>query len=147
MINHLQKCDYEVGVGFKGIDNAQYYKLETAFFNVTYIQLLNSIALMIDDYVRKTDSRLSYVECKNFTNGEDIDLSKIYPTAVRKGIIGGQLCMSDVQNFIINVSAIINACEDYKRLDAMNDKEAMQAEAISYNTIREELIKLKEKIE
>ena len=54
--------------------------------------------------------------------------------------------MSDIQNFIITVSAIINACEDYKRLDAMNDREAMQAESISYNSIKEELEKLKRKI-
>lgn len=55
--------------------------------------------------------------------------------------------MEDLTKFISTINAIINACEDYKRLDAMNDKEAMQAEAISYNTIKEELNKLKEKIE
>ena len=54
--------------------------------------------------------------------------------------------MSELQKFIGTVNAIINACEDYKRLDAMNDKEAMQAESISYNSIREELDKLKAKM-
>lgn len=54
--------------------------------------------------------------------------------------------MDEVTKFVGTISAIINACEDYKRLDAMNDREAMQAESISYNSIREELTAFKSKI-
>ena len=54
--------------------------------------------------------------------------------------------MDETIKFIGTLTAIINACEDYKRLDINNDREAMQAESISYNTIREELEKYKEKV-
>lgn len=54
--------------------------------------------------------------------------------------------MDEVTKFVGTISAIINACEDYKRLDAMNDREAMQAESISYNSIKEELTTFKSKI-
>ena len=47
--------------------------------------------------------------------------------------------MDDVLNFVSSVIAMINACEDYKRLDASNDLEAMQAESITYNGIREKM--------
>lgn len=54
--------------------------------------------------------------------------------------------MDETIKFIGTLTAIINACEDYKRLDVNNDREAMQAESISYNTIREELEKYKAKV-
>ena len=54
--------------------------------------------------------------------------------------------MEDLTKFISTISAIINACEDYKRLDAMNDRETMQAESISYNSIKDELTTFKNKI-
>ena len=47
--------------------------------------------------------------------------------------------MDDVLNFVSSVIAMINACEDYKRLDANNDLEAMQAESITYNGIKEKM--------
>lgn len=53
--------------------------------------------------------------------------------------------MDETLKFIGTLTAIINACEDYKTLDVNNDREAMQAESISYNTIKEELEKFKEK--
>lgn len=53
--------------------------------------------------------------------------------------------MDETIKFIGTLSAIINACEDYKRLDVNNDQEAMQAESISYNTIKDELEKFKAK--
>lgn len=53
--------------------------------------------------------------------------------------------MDETLKFIGTLTAIINACEDYKLLDVNNDREAMQAESISYNTIKEELEKFKEK--
>lgn len=53
--------------------------------------------------------------------------------------------MDETIKFIGTLSAIINACEDYKRLDVNNDREAMQAESISYNIIKDELEKFKKK--
>ncbi|MBO5809671.1 MAG: hypothetical protein J6R32_02465 [Bacteroidales bacterium] len=54
--------------------------------------------------------------------------------------------MDDMITFIASVQAYVNACEDYKRLDATSDREAMQAESLTYEGIRDELRKFKEKL-
>ena len=54
--------------------------------------------------------------------------------------------MEEISKLVSTINAIINACEDYKELDAMNDREAMQAESISYNSIKDEINRFKSKI-
>ena len=54
--------------------------------------------------------------------------------------------MDDLAKLFGTICAIMRACEDYKELDAMNDREAMQAESISYNSIKDEINRFKDKI-
>ena len=54
--------------------------------------------------------------------------------------------MDEISKLVGTINAIINACEDYKELDAMNDREAMQAESISYKSIKDEINRFKTKI-
>ena len=55
--------------------------------------------------------------------------------------------MDDLAKLFGTICAIMRACEDYKELDAMSDREAMQAESISYNSIKDEINKFKQNME